>query len=287
MEYSKFTSEVLKMFYKTQKDISHSREPGIKTIYDAFKKWDSGELEDFYKKAKNVDLIDLNFTFKVFEGEYINIFLDSGELFKFLTYTPIRDIESVKKGIIEIGQEKQEIDIQNGSSKMIFTDKKAYNYSAIVHIPNQKKSIGIDFTIKTNPFNIQLFVTDGEYIGLYLEKDILKETDENFEYVEKLAPMKMLALNLVQYMSCFPESIIDAPPNILCTYKKNKKGSIKIKTDECLIENRGSVTPHFRRGFFKLLKSDFFKNKKGQIVFVKSTFVKGKAKTVEQVENMK
>ena len=40
------------------------------------------------------------------------------------------------------------------------------------------------------------------------------------------------------------------------------------------------VAPHFRKGYFKFLKSDFYTHKKGQIVFVCETMVNGKAKTV-------
>lgn len=43
----------------------------------------------------------------------------------------------------------------------------------------------------------------------------------------------------------------------------------------------GIIMPHFRRGYFKRLNSDFYKNKKGQIVFVHETVVNAKAKTLE------
>ena len=42
----------------------------------------------------------------------------------------------------------------------------------------------------------------------------------------------------------------------------------------------GVVIPHFRRGYFKRLNSNFYKNKKGQIVFVHETIVNGLAKTL-------
>lgn len=44
----------------------------------------------------------------------------------------------------------------------------------------------------------------------------------------------------------------------------------------------GVVIPHFRRGYFKRLSSDFYKNKKGQIIFVHETIVNGVAKTLEE-----
>lgn len=42
-----------------------------------------------------------------------------------------------------------------------------------------------------------------------------------------------------------------------------------------------TVIPHFRRGYFKRLNSDFYKNKKGQIIFVHETVVNAQAKTLE------
>lgn len=48
----------------------------------------------------------------------------------------------------------------------------------------------------------------------------------------------------------------------------------------------GIVNPHFRRGYFKRLESDFYKNKKGQIIFVSQTMVKGTSKTVYTADNL-
>lgn len=41
-----------------------------------------------------------------------------------------------------------------------------------------------------------------------------------------------------------------------------------------------SKLPHFRKGFFRNLQSDYFTHKKGQFVFVTETMVKAKAKTI-------
>ncbi|WP_293888597.1 MULTISPECIES: hypothetical protein [unclassified Sphingobacterium] len=47
-----------------------------------------------------------------------------------------------------------------------------------------------------------------------------------------------------------------------------------------------SKIPHFRKGHFRLLQSDYFTNKKGEIIFVSETMVKGKAKTVSLSEDI-
>lgn len=43
----------------------------------------------------------------------------------------------------------------------------------------------------------------------------------------------------------------------------------------------GVLNPHFRRCYFKRLESDFYKNKKGQIIFVHETVINATAKTLE------
>jgi len=91
-----------------------------------------------------------------------------------------------------------------------------------------------------------------------------------------------LILNLLFYMSAFPENVLDTPPDEVCDkLNKNNSKTISLSKEiaDYIHENR-DVSPHLRRGHFRMLSSDYFKNKQGQIVFVKSSFVKGNAKTV-------
>ncbi len=45
-----------------------------------------------------------------------------------------------------------------------------------------------------------------------------------------------------------------------------------------------SKIPHFRKGFFRMLRSDYYTHKKGQMIYVTETMVKGKAKTISTSE---
>ena len=47
-----------------------------------------------------------------------------------------------------------------------------------------------------------------------------------------------------------------------------------------------TLSPHFRRAYFKRLTSDYFTHKKGQTILVKETMVKGKAKTIYTSNDM-
>ena len=94
------------------------------------------------------------------------------------------------------------------------------------------------------------------------------------------------AINTIAYMNCFPDCVTDGvPKNIF-----EKSVDIETQTRSVTFElsekirdiNHSSISkiPHFRKGHFRVLKSDYFANKKGEIIFVAETMVKGKAKTV-------
>lgn len=81
------------------------------------------------------------------------------------------------------------------------------------------------------------------------------------------------------YMSAFPEQV---KPGIPADAKRADYARHNAKTigvSETVVQRDG-VTPHYRSGHFRLLSAEYFKNKKGTVVFVTGCFVHGKAKTV-------
>ena len=62
---------------------------------------------------------------------------------------------------------------------------------------------------------------------------------------------------------------------------ENKKSVVYTDSEINEKSEPETVIPHFRRGYFKRLNSDFYKNKKGQIIFVHETVVNAQAKTLE------
>lgn len=81
------------------------------------------------------------------------------------------------------------------------------------------------------------------------------------------------------YMGAFPEQI---KPGIPADAKRAEYAAGNAKTigvSETVV-TRDGVTPHYRVGHFRLLSAEYFKNKKGQVVFVTGCFVHGQAKTV-------
>lgn len=87
----------------------------------------------------------------------------------------------------------------------------------------------------------------------------------------------------ILYLKAFPECVKPATREDVKS-KEPMAGSQKILIGKNkIVENelKLSVSPHWRRGHFRVLSSDRFVKKKGKTVFVKGSFVKGKALDVE------
>lgn len=135
-----------------------------------------------------------------------------------------------------------------------------------------------------NDGSIELFFSLGENGGRMSDK-FYEATNKKVDEIS-LTILKMfrLAINTIAYMNCFPDCVADGVPENLFERSEDKSArnftfqlSEKIRESE---NSQLSKIPHFRKGHFRLLQSDYFANKKGQIVFVAETMVKGKAKTV-------
>jgi len=132
---------------------------------------------------------------------------------------------------------------------------------------------GLDET-KT-PF---ITVTDGgEHGSFFLEGNILERVKS-----ERIKYMIKLVFGVCLYLHCFPNAMIDGVPKDATARIKNhlrRETSHTVQTVPDIVDRSGT-TPHFRSGHFRLLSSDKFTKKQGQIIFVKETFVLGKAKTI-------
>lgn len=118
---------------------------------------------------------------------------------------------------------------------------------------------------------IGVFTDDMNYTFCVEDVNIKKGNSEIFN----------LAMNFLFYIQAFPECIVDGVPSGV---KKNPVAK-QINISEKIVSHRdntehGFVRPHFRSGYFRHLNSDYFVNCKGQVRFIESTMVKGRAKTV-------
>jgi len=128
------------------------------------------------------------------------------------------------------------------------------------------------------------------YVKVYGDKHfILVYTDDmNYcfcveDYDSKVNDNKCvfnMAANFLFYINAFPECVIDGVPAGVKRNPKTKSIGVSEKIVSHTSVEHGFVRAHFRSGYFRHLNSDYFVNCKGQIRFIQSTMVKGRAKTV-------
>lgn len=210
-------------------------------------------------------------------GELLHIFFLDKQLRDFLETTLLTDLEGVKKFLYEKGRAR---DVVHLYSK---TQSNHVVYQFALHLPFESEGYAFSLSLEEDG-SVELYFSLGQNGGRMSDKfyaDVKKKDDEI-----SLTHSKMfrLAINTIAYMNCFPECVADGVPQNL--FERSEDLSAKnytVQLTEKIKENKNSSLskiPHFRKGHFRLLQSDYFANKKGQIIFVTETMVKGKAKTV-------
>jgi hypothetical protein len=210
-------------------------------------------------------------------GELLHIFFLDKQLRDFLENTPLSDLEGVKKFLYENGQRNDVIHLYSKEQS------KHVVYRFALHLPYEAEGYAFSLSLE-NDGSVELFFSLGENGGRMSDKfyaDTNKKVDEISQTILK---MFRLAINTIAYMNCFPDCVADGVPKNLFERGEDKLArNFTFHLSEKITENENSQLskiPHFRKGYFKLLQSDYFVNKKGQLVFVAETMVKGKAKTV-------
>lgn len=112
--------------------------------------------------------------------------------------------------------------------------------------------------------------------------------------IAKLPKELQVAANILLYMKAFPECLREGVPQNMPKNDRNKtNNNFSLKVAPQIVEKfeRSSdgrvVIPHFRSGAFHYLKSDRYKNKKGQVIWWSPTMVKGRAETLEPAKKKK
>lgn len=210
-------------------------------------------------------------------GKIMHIFFLDKQLRDFLENIPLSDLDGIKKFLYENGQSN---DVLHLYSK---EQTKHVIYRFALHLPYEADGYAFSLSLEADG-SVELYFSLGENGGRMSDKfytDTIKKAD-----VISLTTSKMfrLAINTIAYMNCFPDCVADGVPKNLFERSEDKSVknftfqlSDKIRDSE---NSQPSKIPHFRKGHFRSLQSDYFANKKGQIVFVGETMVKGKAKTV-------
>ncbi|RDI11268.1 hypothetical protein [Flavobacterium sp. AG291] len=210
-------------------------------------------------------------------GELLHIFFLDRQLRSFLESTPLSDLENIKKFLNEKGTSK---DIFHIYSK-IQSNRQVYQFA--LHLPYESEGYAFSLSLEDDN-SVQLYFSLADNGGLMSDKfysDVNKKEDEISLIQSK---MFRLAINTIAYMNCFPDCVVDGVPKDLLERSEDLSAkNFTLSTSEKIKEKESSPLskmPHFRKGHFKLLKSNYFVHKKGQFIFVSETMVKGRAKTV-------
>lgn len=222
--------------------------------------------------------------------EYESIFIESENLADFIESNSIneKDIEPT-------------ISVINDFVKLNY--EKPYNVFCI-NLPNRKYSLMIcisstDIIKKSSDIHGK-YVIDRDrykenifYIG-YIRNDGKGDQDIGYSIIE---PMILnytnhedvsirknwrIIVNIFLYMDAFPDCIKSGVPNIYINEEDRMIKSKTISISDAMKEaySHGPISPHMRRGHFRFLKSDRYKGKRFQTVYVKPTMVKGHAITI-------
>ena len=275
--YSKPLSEMwnqYKQFYKVYKssveDFFQMKNKQILTT--------SNQLpEDMQSHASILDLwyLDAN-------KKFTHIYFKNKELRNFLAEMKLSNLEETIEFLYESGESFKYTPSYDGIHPL----GKSENIQVVsfgIHIPYEKEDKGYAFQLLFNERKeLDLIWAVGKNEGWCSAenyKNNLKSSDEHSDFFTYIF---RLAINTIAYMKAFPECVTEGVPKTEfeeCGYILEVSEKVLENTN---IDSNKMISPHFRKGYWKLLKSDFYTHKKGQLVFVSETMVNGIAKTVEK-----
>ncbi len=218
------------------------------------------------------------------KGDFLHIFFLEKQLRDFLENTPLADLDGIRKYLYENGESKDIVYIKtSGQTKCV-------TYSFGLHIPHETNGYAFSLSLYENN-TIELFFSHTTDVnGLTTDKFYVDQSRKQDEKSVTSSKMFRLAINTIAYMKCFPECVAEGVPKI--TIEKNENRSernVIFSLSEKITDTdltQVSKIPHFRKGYFRLLQSDYYTHKQGQLVYVTETMVKGKAKTVSTSEKI-
>lgn len=266
----------------------------LRQMWKMYKKWcketktEDGEL--FYMKLYQIAESDPNITTRTakhrmasfwindYRKEFLHIWLEDKELFCYLREdVSLKDLNGIKSYLSQNGEPDEMLDPSTGKPY------KWIRYQIAVHIPNDSNAFAFGFSLDLQVNQISLYTCNEDGVGQILETDYERIKERTDEEAVSIKNDFKFAVNLLAYMECFPECVRDGVPkdNNSNTYRY-KDRSVQLGVSEKITETvKGAMRPHFRKGYFKRLSSEFYTKKRGQIIFVSETMVNAKSKIVE------
>lgn len=131
--------------------------------------------------------------------------------------------------------------------------------------------------------NASIPQADGKHVALYYcaatdgIDTVVIQKDNNFPEGDGTWIAK-LVFGLSLYMDAFPDAVVDAGSESVHQINRYTGARHIVNRNEIVDEeHRHGVSPHWRRGHFRLLTAERFVHKQGLTVYVRGAFIKGKA----------
>lgn len=269
----------------------------LRRMWKMYKQWckerKSSDASMFYNEARlyadfqrdpeirQSEYMTLNFWRKDYQKEILHVWFEQKELRDFLRDDiPIKDLEGIKQYLKEEGEENKTASPDSGK------DLEWVRYDIALHVPFETDGYVFSFVILHDDTFALLYCSDTG-TGQLHESEYNEIKNKSDETSVSIIKDFTLAVNLIAYMKCFPECVKEGVPDVnnSNTYRY-KDRSVQLGTsDKVYSPVKGAMRPHFRRGHFKLLSSEFYKNKRGELIWVKETMVNSKSKVVETSDN--
>lgn len=249
------------------------------------------EIGDEYIAAGLSDIAS-TILFNDIKGKTKHIFIQDSELYKLLESIPVKDIKGMKDYIKEYGEETifYSLDTKLKDLDSVKENKQKRLYYCI-HFPEEINKDGL--AVRLRIVNDELVcdcIKGHEAASFSSESKYLKHPELETDRTD--LKMWQLTVNTFFYMKTFPECVKLGVPSGFTFDFPTTSEKLKLGTSEKILETRKQindkskiVTPHFRKGYFRYLGSDYFKEKRGQFVFVHETMVK--ARETVTLENTK
>lgn len=280
MKYNNVKHPALKDFYKAKKDFKR----GVRYLNGQIKTFDeymSYIIRELIYSNEQVGISEMLFLKDYMSGDITHYFIETKELYDFLSEMEIKDFRYIESEMIE-GLDYKVSPLLNEDMVPIASAK---NHTGVIHYLSNESALF--FTVKKYENKITIDLMRDDNIVFYGDSfDLFSIYNKggdcfsnNPDYPkDKLILDTQLIVNMFLYFQIFPHLVITgAPDGQPIIYKESH--CKMIKTEESLIDRSG-VTPHFRRGHFAHLTSDRYTKSKGKYIFIRSTFVKGSAKTI-------
>jgi hypothetical protein len=157
-------------------------------------------------------------------------------------------------------------------------DKSHWETGFFIHFPLNERPKSIFVCVGINGFSF--FATDGFEMIWNPSKweGEVNHNDVKFHYENKneINDLTKIIFGFTLYLDAFPDVIREADSVRHIGHYKGNRHYIRAN-DVVRTEAHHSVSPHFRRGHFRVLRSDKFKAARGKTIFINGVFVKGKA----------